>query len=165
MRILHSVWAFAIALGVSGLVQPVTAQEAKRLFFEGDIVSHALEGQAGPFCVLKNQYKRNEAVAWRIRVLDQTGAVADEKVLKSVVVILGNGQLIPTKYGPHPPRGEATDHFWSAFWTIPADFPTGSLGYKVIATWMDGTSQTWQPFTREPTQLTVVAGEPAMKSN
>jgi len=165
MRILHPVWTFAMALGVTGLVQPVNAQEAKHLFFEGDIVAHALEGQAGPFCVLKNQYKRNEAVAWRIRVLDQNSAVADEKVLMSVVVVLGNGQQIATKFGPHPPRGEATDHFWSAHWIIPADFPTGSLGYKVVATWMDGTSQTWQPFTREPTQLTVVAGEPAMKSN
>jgi hypothetical protein len=141
------------------------AQDGKRLFFEGDIVSHALEGQAGPFCVLKNQYKRKEAVAWRIRVLDQTGAVADEKMLKSVVVVMGNGQEIPTKYGPHPPRGKATDSFWSAFWTIPADFPTGSLGYKVIATWPDGKTQTWEPFTRDPTQLMVVAGEPAMKQN
>ena len=48
-----------------------------------DMVRHALEGQAGPFCVLANQFKRKEAVAWRIRVLDQTGAQADDKMLRA----------------------------------------------------------------------------------
>jgi hypothetical protein len=155
-------------LAVSSLAFAVTAQAQngkQKLFFEGDIVSHGIEGQAGPFCVLKNQYKRKEGVAWRIRIHDQTGAVLDDKGLKSVVVVLGNGLEIPAKFGPHPPRGQATDHFWSLRWIIPADFPTGSLGYKVIATTLDGTAQTWEPFKREPTQLTVVAGEPAMKAN
>jgi hypothetical protein len=137
------------------------AQQARRLFFEGDIVRHALADQAGPFCVLNNQFKRKEAIAWRIRVLQPSGEVADNKVLKSVVVRLGNGQELPAHYGPHgmPP----TDYFWSLFWTIPADFPTGSLGYKVIATMMDGSTETWEPFTRPTTQLTVISGEPVMK--
>jgi hypothetical protein len=47
---------------------------------------------------------------------------------------------------------------------IPVDFPTGSLGYKVIATMMDETTQIWEPFKRAPTQLTVIAGEPEMKN-
>jgi hypothetical protein len=49
-------------------------------------------------------------------------------------------------------------------WEIPADYPTGSLGYKVIATMMDDRTQTWEPFTRAPSQLTVIAGEPEMKN-
>ena len=61
-----------------GSAQIAGAQEAKRLFFEADMVRHALEGQAGPFCVLANQFKRKEAVAWRIRVLDQTGQEMDD---------------------------------------------------------------------------------------
>ena len=64
----------------------------KKLFFEGDLVGHTLETQKGPFCVLTSQFKRKEAVAWRIRVLESTGDVADDKVLKSVVVELGDGQ-------------------------------------------------------------------------
>jgi hypothetical protein len=153
----------AIALStVLGLANGAQAQEAKKLFFEGDIVRHALENQVGPFCVLANQFKRKEAVAWRIRVLEPNGNVADNNVLKSVVVILGNGQKLPARYGGHgmPP----TDHFWSLHWEIPADFPTGSLGYKVVATMMDDSTVTWQPFNRATTQLTVIAGEPAMKT-
>ena len=122
-----------IALSVAVLIFAHTAptQQAKRLFFEGDLVRHALENQAGPFCVLTSQFKRKEAVAWRIRVLDSGGDAADDKVLKSVVVELGDGQKLPAHYGPHgkPP----TDYFWSLRWEIPADFPTGSLGYKVIS--------------------------------
>ena len=157
---------FSVALAVvvlsfadGGLAQPV-----KRLFFEGDLVRHPIENQAGPFCVLTSQFKRNEAVAWRIRVLDSAGEVADDKLLKSVVVELGDGQKLPAHYGPHPPRGAPpTDYFWSVHWVIPADYPTGSLGYKVIATAMDETNQTWEPFKRAPSQLTVIPGDPEMK--
>jgi hypothetical protein len=148
----------AIALSTAlGFADGAQAQQAKKLFFEGDIVRHALAEQAGPFCVLANQFKRKEAIAWRIRVLEPTGGIADNNVLKSVVVELGNGQKLPAHYGPHgmPP----TDHFWSLFWTIPSDFPTGSLGYKVLATMNDGSTVEWVPFVRPTTQLMVVAGE------
>jgi hypothetical protein len=150
-----------LSLG-SGAQAQDAKNEARKLFFEGDIVRHALENQVGPFCVLANQFKRKEAVAWRIRVLQPNGGVADDKVLKSVVVELGNGQKFPAAFKPHgaPP----TDHFWSMFWTVPADFPTGSLGYKVIATMNDGSTVEWKPFNRPTTDLMVVAGEPNMKA-
>jgi hypothetical protein len=154
--------ASALALStVLGFASGAQAEEARKLFFEGDIVRHALPDQVGPFCVLANQFKRKEAVAWRIRVLEPNGTVADNKALKSVVVVLGNGQKLPAHFGGHgmPP----TDYFWSLFWSIPADFPTGSLGYKVIATMMDDSTVTWEPFNRATTQLMVIAGEPAIK--
>jgi len=156
--------AVVLSFVISGLSGSASAQirtvPAGKLFFEGDIVSHRLEGQQGPFCVLRNQYKRGEAVAWRIRVLLPSGTVADDTALKSVVVELGNGERLPAKYGSHgnPP----TDWFWSVYWTVPANFPTGSLGYKVIATMRDDSMVTWEPFTRSATQLTVIEGQPVM---
>ena len=153
--------ALSAALGFSAGVHAQTLpQPPGKLFFEGDIVRHALEGQQGPFCVLQNQYKRGEAVAWRIRVMQPNGMVADNNALKSVEVELGNGQKLPAHYGGHgmPP----TDFFWSLFWTIPGNFPTGSLGYKVHATMQDGSVVTWQPFTRATTQLMVIAGDPVL---
>ena len=153
--------AVALSVAALGLASGAQAQTAKKLFFEGDIVRHALAGQAGPFCVLNNQYKRKEAVAFRIRILTPGGEIADDKVLKSVVVELGNGQKIPAGYKPHgnPP----TDHFWSLFWTIPAEHPTGTVGYKVIATMNDGSTVEWKPFNRPTTELMVVDGEPDLK--
>ena len=158
-------FAIALAAAVLGVADGALAEQAKKLFFEGDLVRHTIENQKGPFCVLTSQFKRKEAVAWRIRVLDSAGDVADDKMLKSVVVELGDGQKLPARYGPHPPRGAPpTDFFWSSHWEIPADYPTGSLGYKVIVTMMDDTTQTWEPFKRAPSQLTVIAGEPEMKN-
>lgn len=156
--------ALALAFVVAGFSGSADAQTRTtptgKLFFEGDIVRHALMGQQGPFCILNNRYTRGEAVAWRLRAQMPDGTVADASKLKSVEVELGNGQKLPLHYGGHgmPP----TDFFWSTFWTIPMDFPTGSLGYKVNATMNDGTVVTWVPFTRDTTQLMVVAGMPTM---
>jgi hypothetical protein len=157
-----SVSVIALAVVTLGFASGAQAQQqARKLFFEGDIVRHALPAQAGPFCVLINQYKRGEAVAFRIRALLPNGEVADDKVLKSVVVELGNGQRLPAGFKPHgaPP----TDYFWSLFWTIPTDHPTGSIGYKVIATMNDGSTVEWKPFNRPTTELMVVAGDPEIK--
>jgi hypothetical protein len=157
-----SVSVVALAVATLGFASGAQAQQqARKLFFEGDIVRHALPAQAGPFCVLVNQYKRGEAVAFRIRALLPNGEVADDKVLKSVVVELGNGQRLPAGFKPHgaPP----TDFFWSLFWTIPTDHPTGSIGYKVIATMNDGSTVEWKPFNRPTTELMVVAGDPEIK--
>ena len=157
-----SLTALGCSLAVAALVSSADAQVCTtppgKLFFEGDIVRHALMGQQGPFCVLQNRYTRGEAVAWRIRILKPDGTPADNTYLKSVEVKLGNGTTLPSHFGGHgmPP----TDFFWSLFWTIPMDFPTGSLGYHVVATMQDGSTVDWQPFTRDTTQLMVVEGTP-----
>jgi hypothetical protein len=161
MRTVILLSTLALSVASLGLGQAANAQVAKKLFFEGDMVRSGQPNQAGPFCVLANQFKRKEAVAWRIRVLDQTGAQMDDKGLKSLIIELSDGQKLTTKFGQHPPRGAATDYFWSVQWVIPGDFPTGSLTYKVVATDMQDQSQSWEPFKRAPTQLTVIAGEPA----
>jgi hypothetical protein len=112
--------------------------------------------------VLQSRFMRGEAVAWRMRVLQPNGTPADDKVLKSLVVELGNGQKVPLDYGPHgnPP----TDFFWANSWTIPQNHPTGSVGYKVVATMQDGTVVTWEPFTRPNSQLWVIEGTPGTRT-
>jgi hypothetical protein len=152
----------ALAAAMLGPSSGAQAQQpAGKLFFEGDIVRHAMPGQAGPFCVLANQFKHGEAVAFRIRALQPSGDVADDKVLRSVVVELGNGQKIPAHFGPHgnPP----SDYFWSLHWEIPAGYPTGSIGYRVIATTNDGAVVEWKPFNRATTALMIVPGEPDVR--
>ena len=157
--------AVAVSAASLGLATAADAQAAKKLFFEGDLVRGAQQGAPGPFFVLNNQFKRLEKVVWRIRVLDQAGQALDEKGLKSVVVELSDGQKLNARYGPHPPpaQGPATDHFWSAIWIIPTSYPSGTFVYKVVATDLEGNSQTWEPFKRNTSQLTVVAGEVEIK--
>jgi hypothetical protein len=115
--------------------------------------------------VLTNQFKRLEKVVWRVRVLDQNGKELDGKGLKSLVVQLPDGQTLNGRFGPHPPprAGPAEDHFWSAAWTIPSGYPTGTFVYKVVATELDGKAHTWEPFKRSATQLQVLAAEIEIK--
>jgi hypothetical protein len=157
----------AVLLAMVGLVDLARAEgpARKQLFFEGDLVRGAQQGAPGPFCVLTNHFKRLEKVVWRIRVLDAAGQSLDDKGLKSVVVELPDGQKLNAKFDRHPPpaQGPALDHFWTAVWTIPTSYPSGSLGYKVVATETDDRSQTWEPFKSRPSQLTVVDGEIEIK--
>jgi hypothetical protein len=151
--------ALLLALGVAPIAR---AQNAKPLFIAADMVQGP--AGAGPICVLTSRFMRKEIVAWRIRVQDATGKQLDDKGLKSLVVELSDGQKFDAHYGGHPPNAP-TDHLWSASWAIPADYPTGSFNYKVVATALDGSTQSWQPVNVKPSWLTVIAGtfEPAKR--
>jgi hypothetical protein len=165
MRTVNILSALALSVASLGLAQAANAQTAKKLFFEGDLVRGAQQGAPGPFCVLNNQFKRLEKVVWRLRVLDQAGQALDDKGLKGVVVELPDGQKLNARFGPHPPaaQGPATDNFWTAIWIIPTSYPSGTFVYKIVATDLDGNSQTWEPFKRNTSQLAVVAGEIEIK--
>ena len=144
--------ALLLTLGAVSIAQ---AQNAKPLFIAADMVRGP--GGAGPICVLDSRFMRKEIVAWRIRVQDATGKQLDDHGLKSVVVKLSDGQTFVAHYGGHPPNAP-TDHLWSASWAIPADYPTGSFNYTVIATATNGSTQSWQPVNVKPSWLTVIDG-------
>ncbi len=146
-----SLFAASAAFSHAGL-----AQDAQKLFFEGDMVRGAGPGLAGPGCVLTSQFKRNEMVVWRIRVLDpKTGKPVDEKGLKHLEVQLPDGQKFEGHYGPHP-KGKTDDFFWTVSWKVPQSYPTGTIAYKVVATGQDGRTTTWEPFKVQLSQLTVM---------
>jgi hypothetical protein len=155
----------AVAVAFLGFANIAQADSAGKLFIDGgDMVRGAQRGAPGPVCVLNNQFKHLEKVVWRVRVRDADGKPLDNAGLKSVTVEVSNGQKIPATFGPHPPNGPATDHFWSAIWIIPTDYPNGSLTYKVTAVDQQGNSASWEPFNRTTTQLEVVAGAIEIKA-
>jgi hypothetical protein len=144
---------------VCGFASVAQAQQTK-LFFEGDIVRGDQDGAPGPGCVLNSQFKHLEKVVWRLRILDGAGMALDDKGLKSVVVELPDGQKMAARFSGHPPPriGPPVDYFWTARWIIPAEYPSGSFYYKVVATNMDGSSQTWEPFKSLPSRLAILDG-------
>src|SRR5579862_7733576 len=100
---LRSLSALGFSVALAALAGSADAQVRTtppgKLFFEGDIVRHALMGQQGPFCILNNRYTRGEAVAFRQRVQMPDGTVADAMKIKAVEIELGNGQKLPLHYG------------------------------------------------------------------
>ena len=150
-----------ITLSMLAFANVAQAQTAK-LFVEGDMERGVQAGAPGPLCVLNNQFKHLEKVVWRVRVRDVGGTVLDDKNLKSVVVELPDGKKIEAKFGGHPPRAP-TDTIWAAAWIIPADYPSGTFAYKVVATDNQGNSVTWEPFKVSTSQLTILAGDIEIK--
>jgi len=154
MKTLLKASVVALAVGLLGIPQVARAQNtSQKLFFEGDMVRGS--GSKRATCVLTSQFRHNESVVWRMRVLDQTGKRLDSKGVKSVVVELSDGQKFPMHFGPHP-RGRTDDYFWTTSWHIPANYPTGSFSYKIVATSLDGKVHTWSPFNIKLSQLTVI---------
>jgi hypothetical protein len=128
----------------------VTPQAAKNLILSSDMVS------GGGGCVLDNVYKPGQEVVFRVRVYDPvTGEQMDNKALSSVTVSLPDGQSFTANYGAHPSTNP-TDHFWTAAWTIPANYPTGTLAYTETATAADGRTGTFDNFNVQPSLLTIV---------
>ena len=116
-------------------------------------------GAPGPLCVLNNQFKHLEKVAWRMRVRDSSGGVLDDKGLKSVVVVLPDGKKVEAKFGGHPPRAP-TDQILGG---PPGSFratirPARSPTSGVTATDMAGNTATWEPFKIASSQLTIQDG-------
>lgn len=105
-------------------------------------------------CVLQSRFPRNSEIVWRARVFDSSGQELDDSALESVTVQLADGQTFDMRYGPHP-RENPTDHFWTTAFDIPADYPTGTLDYEIVATATDGATGTFKPFQVAPSLLTI----------
>jgi hypothetical protein len=137
--------AIALSAVIVAFVPAAQAQQPQKLFPEGDMVrGNSPLGATGPICVLNSQFKRGENVVFRVRIRNTMGQILDDKSIKSITVELSDGQKFNGRYGGHPPR-QPTDFFWTAAWMIPKDFPTGTLGYKVTVTDMEGNTQVWEP--------------------
>jgi hypothetical protein len=157
----------AAALTTLMLSSAANAQEARKLFIEGDIVRGLTRnGATGPVCVLNSQFKRSENVVFRMRVTDVSGKPLDDKALKSIVVELSDGQKLNARYGSRPPApfleqlglSGPVDGYWAAAWLIPADYPMGTLGFRYIVTDQQGNTQTWEPLKEYRSWPTIVAG-------
>jgi hypothetical protein len=110
--------------------------------------------RATAVCVLQSRFARNSEIVWRARVFDGFGEQLDDTALQSVQVQLADGQTFDMRYGPHP-RDTPADFFWTASFDIPADYPTGTLGYEIVATAADGTTGTFEPFNVTSSLLTI----------
>lgn len=107
-------------------------------------------------CILNNQFLPNERIVWRIKVIDPaTGAEMAADQLERVWVELEDGQVFDAYFAPHPPDA-AMDHFWTAAWTVPEDYPMGIINYEIYAKSNDGRQGTVIKFNVPPSMIMVV---------
>jgi hypothetical protein len=109
----------------------------------------------GGKCIQSNQFKHADLIDFRAHVVDtKTGEDMTGDDLTSVVAELPDGSSFPLAYGEHPPQNPQQS-YWTVAWPVPADYPTGTLSYKIVATNKAGETATFEPFKIMPSQLTI----------
>src|SRR5437016_14166777 len=97
--------AVALFVIMLGFASAADAQQAQKLFIDGDIVrGNTAMGATGPICVLNSQFKRGQNAVFRMRVRTVNGELLDEKGTKGLTVELTHGRQLNPRYGAHPPR-------------------------------------------------------------
>lgn len=161
MAVLTAMIVTAGLLGACGGEEAVTttAVATAQLTVQADTVSGPLnipsDQAAGRVCVAQSRFARNSEIVWRVRVIDPvTGQQLDDTAIQALQVKLADGQVLDMRYGDHP-RDNPTDRFWTTSFDIPEDYPTGTLGYEVVAEDTSGRTGNFTPFNVAPSLLTI----------
>lgn len=105
-------------------------------------------------CVQSGRFAHNEQIVWRARVIDgATGQPLDDQAMASLVVKLPDSELT-MKYGGHP-KSDPLDFFWTTSWLVPEGYPSGTIGYTIVATTKDGRTATWEQMKVASAMLTI----------
>lgn len=111
-------------------------------------------------CVQQSRFPVSSRIVWRFEVLDSfTNKAMDDKQLKTVELGLPDGKTSAFKYGPHGGTKEnPAAFFWTAGFSIPANYPTGTFNYKINAVSNEGLTGTYLPdvFKVPAAYLTIV---------
>lgn len=163
MIIVLGITIAALVVGLAACGKSKSKTAAAPLNMEANTVIGS-QGATNPanICVVSSRFQQGQSVVWRIKVYDPvTGKPMDDSTLSSVTVSLPDGQTLSAKYGGHPgqPGVPPTDYFWSTVWSIPKDYPTGSVSYKVAAASKDGRTGSFNEFNVAPSLLTVVPAQ------
>lgn len=158
MNLSGKLFALGIAGAALGFLPAGNAQAAgPAMVIQSDMVHGFIQGMKTPPCVMGSQFHHKDLVVFRIRVIDtKTGKQMDNTTLKSLTVELPDGEKFPAHFGKHPPQ-DPVAFYWTFGWAIPANYPTGSITYKVTAVDKHGHTATFAPFEAKESQLTILA--------
>ena len=137
-------------------------QKATFLILQGDTVRspEGLTDEEKTFlsCVQQSRFPQSSRIVWRYKVIDPlTSKALDDKAIKSFDLILPDGTKTAFKYGGHGgTKPDYADYFWTAGFSIPKDYPTGTFNYQVKAVSQEGAIGSFDQFKVTSALLTVV---------
>ncbi|HWL25715.1 MAG TPA: hypothetical protein VNR38_18530 [Ureibacillus sp.] len=122
--------------------------ESAKVIVLGDTINSHF--QADAICVVDSRFERGHRLVFRANILDaSTNSTIEDAKVK---VVLATGEEFEMVLGPH---GEEATLLYSVGWTIPDDFPTGTLDYKYVAE-VDGEEYIYEPFNVSLSKLTIL---------
>lgn len=139
-------------------------QKATFLILQGDTVRSPVgltdEEKTFLSCVQQSRFPQGSRIVWRFRALNPlTNTALDDKAVKEFTITLPDGKTAAFKYGGHggPDKDHPAEYFWTAGFTIPADYPTGLFNYQIKVTSVEGAVGSFDQFKVPAAQLMVVA--------
>lgn len=139
---------FLVAIFVVGCSEDKPAEKTRKIVVQGDTINSHF--QADAVCVVDSRFERGHSLVFRANVIDEdTNKIVEDAKVKA---ILGTGEKFDMELGPH---GEEGTLLYTALWTIPDDFPTGTLDYKIVAE-VDGKEYSYEPFNVSLSKLTIL---------
>ncbi len=95
-------------------------------------------------CILSGVFRRGMQIVFRFEAVDtSTGKKLTDADVDSAVVRLPDGEEIKARFGRHGSTEDAP-WFWAAGWTIPDDYPLGTLNWEVHVKTRDGKEGTFR---------------------
>lgn len=142
-----AVFLLVLALALAGCSTKETVEQ-RQLVVHGDTInSHLIEDA---ICVQNSRFERGQRLVFRATVNDAaTGELIKDAKMK---VVLSTGDEFEMVLGEH--GSEKTEIYTYGF-TIPDDFPTGTIDYKYVAEVGEQTA-TFEPFNVSLSKLTVL---------
>ena len=146
--------------------KPRPGHPSGKLIVWGDVALFESPGEPDN-CVQTNRYKRGQRIGFRMAAIDGgTGEPENTAVLTVHLTAGGKTIDIPMRFrgSPDPnasapqPRGylRPITNLWTGWWMVPGDARTGVLSYSVTATDQFGRTATFEPFSYDTSQLTIV---------
>ena len=137
-----------------------------KLIISGDVALFVGVGQPDN-CILTNRFKRGQRIGFRLMAFDGgTGEPENTAALTVHLEVGGNTIDVPARFrgSPDPnapapqPNGytRPITNLWTGWWRVPDDAATGVLTYTVTATDQFGRTATFEPFSYDTSQLTIV---------
>ncbi len=146
--------------------KPRSGHPSGKLILWGDVAQFG--GPSLPDnCIQANRYKRGQRLGFRMAAIDGgTGEPENTAMLTAHLRVAGKTIDVPMRFrgSPDPaqpapqPNGytRPITNLWTGWWRVPDDAPTGVLTYTVTATDQFGRTATFEPFSYDTSQLTIV---------
>ena len=146
--------------------KPRAGHPSGKLIIWGDVALFERPGEPNN-CTQSNRYKRGQRIGFRMAAMDGGSGEPENTAMLTVHLTFGGkttdipmrfrGAADPNAAAPQP-RGytRPITNLWTGWWLVPDDAPTGVLSYTVTATDRFGRTATFEPFSYDTSQLTIV---------
>jgi hypothetical protein len=146
--------------------KPRAGHPSGKLVLWGDVAQFVGPGLPDN-CIQSNRYKRGQRIGFRMAAIDGgTGEPENTAMLIAHLRVGGKTIDVPMRFRGAPDPAQAAPqpngytrpitNLWTGWWRVPDDAPIGVLTYTVTATDRFGRTATFEPFSYDTSQLTIV---------